>query len=76
MKKSDRWRLRILHLLLLILIGISVLPLWFYGTMMISSNQDTLKTKEMELPGFHLRVAGAGNFSFHGKRSAAPDGVL
>jgi putative nucleotidyltransferase with HDIG domain len=52
MKKSDPWRLRILHLLLLILVCISVLPLWFYGTMMISSNQDTLKTKEMELQAF------------------------
>ena len=52
MKTSAPWRLRILHLLLLILIGISVLPLWFYGTMMISTNQDTLKTKEMELQAF------------------------
>ena len=52
MRKSDPWRLRILHLLLLILIGITVLPLWFYGTMMISTNRDTLKTKEMELQAF------------------------
>lgn len=52
MRKTDPWRLRILHLLLLILIGITVLPLWFYGTMMISTNRDTLKTKEMELQAF------------------------
>src|SRR5271157_475918 len=52
MTKSDPWRLRILHLLLLILIGITVLPLWFYGTMMISTNRETLKTKEMELQAF------------------------
>lgn len=49
MKKGHPWRLRILYLLLLILIGISVLPLWFYGTMMISTNQETLKTQEQVL---------------------------
>jgi HD-GYP domain-containing protein (c-di-GMP phosphodiesterase class II) len=49
MKKGQPWRLRILYLLLLILIGISVLPLWFYGTMMISTNQETLKTQEQVL---------------------------
>lgn len=46
---SRQRRLRILYLLLLILTGISVLPLWFYGHKMISTNQETLKTKEMEL---------------------------
>src|ERR1700681_3270237 len=49
MKKTGPWRLRILYLLLLILIGVSVLPLWFYGTMMISTNQETLKTNEQIL---------------------------
>lgn len=49
MKKNSTGHLRILYLLLLILICISVLPLWFYGTKMLSTNQDTLKTKEQEL---------------------------
>src|SRR5713226_8922909 len=46
MKQNRAWRLRILYLLLLILIGISVLPLWFYGTKMIQANQETLQTQE------------------------------
>ena len=49
MKKNSTGRLRILYLLLLILIGISVVPLWFYGTKMLSSNQETLKTQEQVL---------------------------
>jgi putative nucleotidyltransferase with HDIG domain len=49
MKQNSTGRLRILYLLLLILIGISVAPLWFYGTKMLSSNQDTLKTQEQVL---------------------------
>jgi putative nucleotidyltransferase with HDIG domain len=49
MNKNSTGRLRILYLLLLILIGISVVPLWFYGTKMLSSNQDALKTQEMML---------------------------
>jgi len=52
LKKSHPSRLRILYLLLLILIGISVLPLGFYGWTMISTNQDTLETKEKELQTF------------------------
>lgn len=46
MKLSLPRRLRILYLLLLILIGISVIPLWFYGTAMISMNRETLETQE------------------------------
>jgi HD-GYP domain-containing protein (c-di-GMP phosphodiesterase class II) len=46
MKHKRIWRLRILYLLLLILIGISVLPLWFFGSRMIQTNQETLKTQE------------------------------
>lgn len=49
MNKYQPHRLRILHLLLLILIGISVLPLWFYGNRMLSTNQDALQTNEREL---------------------------
>ncbi len=49
MTKPSTGRLRILYLLLLILICISIAPLWFYGTKMLSTNQDTLKTKEQEL---------------------------
>lgn len=46
MKQSRTGRLRILYLLLLILIGISVIPLWFYGTKMMSMNKETLETQE------------------------------
>src|SRR5713226_6059058 len=46
MKQRKTWHLRILYLLLLILVGISVLPLWFYGSKMIQTNQETLKTQE------------------------------
>jgi HD-GYP domain-containing protein (c-di-GMP phosphodiesterase class II) len=46
MEQKRTWRLRILYLLLLILIGISVLPLWFYGTKMMQTNQQSLKTQE------------------------------
>ncbi len=49
MKTRPPGRVRILYLLLLILIGISVLPLWFYGTKMLSANQDTLQTQEQVL---------------------------
>ena len=49
MDTNSTGRLRILYLLLLILIGISVGPLWFYGSRMLSSNQDALKTQEQVL---------------------------
>jgi putative nucleotidyltransferase with HDIG domain len=49
MDKHPAWRLRILHVFLLILIVISVLPLSFYGIKMMQSNQDTLKTQELVL---------------------------
>lgn len=49
MNKKSTGRLRILYLLLLILIGIAVVPLWFYGTRMLSSNQEMLKTQEQVL---------------------------
>jgi putative nucleotidyltransferase with HDIG domain len=49
MRNKPPGRVRILYLLLLILIGISVLPLWFYGTKMLSTNQDTLQTQEQVL---------------------------
>ncbi len=39
-------RVKILHLMLVILTGISVLPLWFYGSKMVSRNQETLQTQE------------------------------
>lgn len=46
MKVRHIRRLRILYILLLILIGISVLPLWFYGSKMVSMNKDKLETDE------------------------------
>lgn len=52
LEKSHPSRLRILYLLLVILIGVSVLPLGFYGWNMVSTNQDILETKEKELQAF------------------------
>jgi HD-GYP domain-containing protein (c-di-GMP phosphodiesterase class II) len=49
MTNPTSWHLRILYLLLLILICISIAPLWFYGTRILATNQETLKTKEQEL---------------------------
>jgi putative nucleotidyltransferase with HDIG domain len=46
MKQNRIGRVRILYLLLLILIGISVAPLWFYGTKMISKNREIMETQE------------------------------
>ena len=44
--RTPRWRVRILHILLLILIGVSAVPLWFYGQKMISMNQETLQLEQ------------------------------
>jgi HD-GYP domain-containing protein (c-di-GMP phosphodiesterase class II) len=49
MKRSQIRRVRILYLLLVILIGMSVLPLWFYGSKMVSRNREILETKENEM---------------------------
>ena len=44
--RTPRWRVRILHILLLILISVSALPLWFFGQKMISTNQETLQREQ------------------------------
>ncbi len=49
MNRSQIRRVRILYLLLVILIGMSVLPLWFYGSKMVSRNREILETKENEM---------------------------
>jgi HD-GYP domain-containing protein (c-di-GMP phosphodiesterase class II) len=46
MKRNKVRRLRILYLLLIVLIGISVVPLWFYGTKTLSLSRETLETQE------------------------------
>lgn len=46
MSKDRVSRVRILYLLLAILIGIGVLPLWFYGTKMMSKNRELLELQE------------------------------
>ena len=43
---TPRWRVRILHILLLILISVSAIPLWFFGQKMISTNQETLQREQ------------------------------
>src|SRR5579862_3175246 len=46
MKHGKRTRVRILYVILLILIGITVVPLWFYGSKMMSINRERLETQE------------------------------
>ncbi len=49
MKPHKLTRLRLLYVILLILIGVSVAPLWFYGRKMLSMNKDKLETQERVL---------------------------
>ena len=49
MKHGKRTRVRILYVILLILIGITVVPLWFYGSKMMSMNKERLETQESVL---------------------------
>src|SRR5271157_1005473 len=44
--KQKKTRVRILYVILLILIGITVGPLWFYGSKMMSINRETLERQE------------------------------
>ena len=46
MKPARPRRLKIQYLLLLILVSISVLPLWFFGSRMVSMNKGRLETQE------------------------------
>lgn len=46
MKHGKRTRVRILYVILLILMGITVVPLWFYGSKMMSMNKERLETQE------------------------------
>jgi len=46
MKKGGKRRFKILYLILLILFGISVAPLWFYGGKLMSINRERLETQE------------------------------
>jgi len=47
--KHQRTRVRILYVILLILIGITVGPLWFFGSKMMSMNRERLETDESVL---------------------------
>jgi HD-GYP domain-containing protein (c-di-GMP phosphodiesterase class II) len=49
MKPHKLARLRLLYLILLILIGVSVVPLWIYGRKMLSMNQDRMELQERVL---------------------------
>jgi len=49
MEHGKRTRVRILYVILLILIGITVGPLWFYGSKMMSMNRERLETDESVL---------------------------
>src|SRR5579862_9717334 len=46
MKHGKRTRVRILYVILMILMGITVVPLWFYGSKMMSMNRERLETQE------------------------------
>ncbi len=49
MKSIRPWRLKILYVLLLILVSLSIFPLWIFGTRMLAMNRDRLETQEREL---------------------------
>ncbi|HUX10053.1 MAG TPA: HD domain-containing phosphohydrolase [Terriglobia bacterium] len=49
MRPAHPRRLKIQHILLLILFSISVLPLWFFGARMVSMNKGRLETQEKVL---------------------------
>src|SRR5437899_1450950 len=49
MNPSRAHHLRIIYALLVILIGVSAFPLWYYGSKMISMNREKLETQEREL---------------------------
>ena len=46
--KQKRTRVRILYIIMLILLGSTVIPVWFYGDRMMSSNREKLETQERE----------------------------
>jgi HD-GYP domain-containing protein (c-di-GMP phosphodiesterase class II) len=46
MKHSRHTRVRIIYVILLILIGITAVPLWFFGSKMMAMNQERLQTQE------------------------------
>jgi HD-GYP domain-containing protein (c-di-GMP phosphodiesterase class II) len=46
MKNQRTWHLKILYALLLILVSISIFPLWFFGSSMVAENRDRLETQE------------------------------
>ncbi len=47
--KHRQARVRILYVILLILLGSTVVPVWFYGDRMMSLNRDRLETQESSL---------------------------
>src|ERR1039458_756751 len=49
MKHGKRTRVRILYVVSVILIAITVVPLWFYGTKMMEMNRERLETQESVL---------------------------
>ena len=49
MKHGNRTRVRILYVVSVILIAITVVPLWFYGTKMMEMNRERLETQESVL---------------------------
>jgi len=46
---SSSWRIPILYLFLGVLVAVSVVPLYFYGSNVVAINRDRLKTNEMLL---------------------------
>ena len=62
MKHGKRTRVRILYVILLILIVITVGPLYFYGSKMMSMNRERLETQESILQTMYLPIAFPGSF--------------
>ena len=74
--KQKRTRVRILYVILLILIGITVGPLWFYGSRMMSMNRERLETQESILQTITSAIAFPSHFALHGELESAVEGVL
>ena len=76
MKHGKRTRVRILYVILLILIVITVVPLWFYGSKMMSMNRERLETQESILQTITSQSLSQVHFALHGELESAVQRAL
>ena len=74
--KQKKTRVRILYVILLILIGITVVPLWFYGSKMMSMNRERLETQESMLQTITSQSLCSGHLALHGEPESAVEGIF